>query len=273
MSFAPFVPNCESSSLCPSICSLLTICLETKLMKLLTSTTAAGTHSWPLIQSFSSILLPPDLFSSASRLVVNEDDPQNTGGIESKLLDVSSLSYLPCENSTLLSHSSNIDESVILNIREVTSRISDVLWSTDKASLGSTLQSIGCDILWIFQKIGMLYVETHQQIEPLLLDTEDLFPKPAEKNGNSSTTQPPRSSQQSRLKKRITPTLLPPTNPISSCVSHLLPSLCHASDDYSIIADAELSPLLLSCDHHRLTRSPFPNSQLFLFSSFSSPLL
>jgi hypothetical protein len=230
--------------------------------------------SYPIIFQYVPTRPSPSPCLSCSKLlrvIESDEDPPNTG-IQTKILDICSLASVPATETSMIG--SDMNASVIVNIREIVSRVSDVFWNPEKASLGCSLQSFGCDILWIFQKIGILFVETHhrdgrQGSEPLLLCCEDLFPS-TERNGESSSQNPTprdRNSQHSRQKKRITPTILPATNPVSSCVSPLLPYLCHASDDYSIIADPELPPVLLACDHHRLTRYGL----VVLLSSLTAP--
>jgi hypothetical protein len=213
--------------------------------------------------------------SSSSRLHNSSEEssrrePSHT--LQSRVLDMRTLSYL------LPQQQSMTDLQVILNIGDVIDRVTSFIWSGNSSSLRCDLEALGCDVLWIFQKVAMLFVDTHREglqanssslwvcMDELIISPEPSSSSPQQSLRTEKQLPPPSLTPRenfSRQKKRIVPTSVSTLSPVTSpspCVisQPLIPFLCRPSDDYSVGGDADLHSSLLKCDHLCLTRFPPP---------------
>jgi hypothetical protein len=149
------------------------------------------------------------------------------------------------------------DPHVTVNIKEVTDRISAFLWDGNSFPK-LALEAVGCDILWIFQKIGIFFVDTQRSkssslwvsVDELFLSTEPPQTSLPERQNPSL----PHRESTARPKKRIIPTSVSALTVTPEPINPLVPYLCHPCDDYAIGGDAEFPLSLLKCDHLGLTR-------------------
>lgn len=171
------------------------------------------------------------------------------------LIDLNALTLLPPTRESA---------TTVLNISEITNRIIRYFWDLEAFPLKYQYERIGTDVLWVYHKIAILFVETHRsdiQLEnTLFVYTEDLYSNGGEIVRKDAKVQN-EPIERGRQKKRITPNLVVP----SSQSSTIFPFMCHPCDDYTTAPISELPISTWKVDQQTIATLIFNSASLAFF--------